>query len=105
MPFWLQNLFVLGSLALAVTLLRVGSRNERWQRAWKAMKKDRLGLIAGAVIALYLLVGILDLLKLSPSLTCLDWLLLHVVGFQDERVSNVPAGANFLKQGQTGFGG
>jgi len=81
---WLQNLIVIASFALAGWLLRLGSANERWKRAWRMMKTDRLGLIAGAVILIYIFVGGLDLLKLSPSRSILDWALQDVAGLRDE---------------------
>lgn len=81
---WLQNLLVFASFALAALLLYAGSRNERWQRAWKALRRDRLGLVTGGVIGFYLLIGALELLRLSPSKTVLDWVLIDVVSLQDE---------------------
>ncbi len=81
---WVQNILVIAAFAIAAWLLRRGSRNERWQRAWKFMKRDRLGLVAGAVICAYLLVGGLDLLKLSPSKSVFDWLARDVARLRDE---------------------
>jgi peptide/nickel transport system permease protein len=81
---WLQNLLVFASFLAAFLLLRAGARNERWQRAWKVMKKDRLGLVAGGVILFYLLLGGLDLLRLSSSRSVLDWILRDVAQLMDE---------------------
>src|SRR5258707_205522 len=81
---WLQNLIVIASFALAGWLLRLGSRNDRWKRAWKLMKSDRLGLVAGGVIALYIVIGAADLLKLYPTRSILDWALREVADLQDE---------------------
>lgn len=81
---WLQNLIVIASFVIAALLLRAGSRNERWQRAWKALRQDKIGLVAGVIIAFYLLVGGLDLLKLSPTRSVLDWALRDVAGLNDE---------------------
>ncbi|MEI9898493.1 MAG: ABC transporter permease [Chthoniobacter sp.] len=84
MPPWLQNILVLASFSVAAWLLKSGSRNERWQRAWKFMRGDYLGLLAGVVIAAYLFVGGLDLLKLSPTRSVFDWLVRDVAGLRDE---------------------
>jgi peptide/nickel transport system permease protein len=55
---WLaQDILLVGGVALVVYLLRAGARNERWQRAWQRLKKDRTGLIAFAVVLLYLGTG------------------------------------------------
>jgi len=81
---WLENLIVIVSLACAFGLLRLGSKNERWQRAWKFFKHDRIGIVAGIGIAIYLLVGTLDLLEISPSKSILDWVLGDAIGLRDE---------------------
>ncbi len=81
---WIQNLIVLASFALVTFLLRLGARNERWHRAWKILKRDHVGMVAGAMIGLYLLIGGLDLLLLSPSKSVLDWILRDVVHLIDE---------------------
>jgi peptide/nickel transport system permease protein len=59
-----QNLLLIGSFALVYFLLRLGARNERWQRAWIRLKRDRTGLIALGVICLYLLIGALEYLQI-----------------------------------------
>ncbi|HEY3897142.1 MAG TPA: ABC transporter permease [Chthoniobacter sp.] len=84
MPIWLQNTLVIASFALTAWLLRRGARNERWQRAWKIMKTDLPGMVAGVIIAAYLLVGGADLLKLSPTRSVLDFLMVDVVRLHDE---------------------
>jgi len=59
-----QNLVVIFCFALVFLLLRAGARNERWQRAWIRLKRDRTGLIALGVISLYLLIGALEMLQI-----------------------------------------
>lgn len=59
-----QDLLVVGGFALVFWLLRCGSRNERWQRAWQRMKRDRIGLIALGVVCLYLFIGALEMLRI-----------------------------------------
>lgn len=59
-----QDILVLGGLGFVFFLIRRGARNERWQRAWLRLKRDRAGLIAFAVVLLYLFVGSLDALQL-----------------------------------------
>ncbi len=64
-----QDLLVIGSFALVFLLLRAGSRNERWQRAWIRLKRDRTGMIAFGVILLYLLIGALEMLRIPAAST------------------------------------
>jgi len=79
-----QDVLVVVFFAAVIGLLLRGSRNERWQRAWKFMKGDRLGLAAGVLIIGYLIIGGLDLLQISPTTTVFDWLANDVVGLHDE---------------------
>ncbi len=61
---WLtQDLLVVGGFALVFFLLRQGARNERWQRAWLRLKRDRTGMIALGVVLLYLFIGALEMLQ------------------------------------------
>src|SRR3954452_4981338 len=62
-----QDLQVLAAFALVFFLLRGGSRNERWQRAWERLKRDRTGFIALFVVALYLTIGALEMLQIPKS--------------------------------------
>lgn len=64
---WVQNTLFVLFVAVAVGLLLMGSRNERWQRAGKRLRRDKLGLVSGVVIALYLLIGTLEILQLPQS--------------------------------------
>jgi len=63
---WLQDILVIGGAALFVWLLLQGSRSDRWRRALSRLRRDRLGIAAGAAIALYLLLGTLELIQI-PS--------------------------------------
>jgi peptide/nickel transport system permease protein len=64
---WLtQDLLIGAGFALVFFLLRAGAKNERWQRAFARMKRDRTGLIALVVVALYLTVGALEFIQI-PS--------------------------------------
>ncbi len=76
---WVQNALVVGGFALVAGLILAGARNERWQRAFSRLRRDRIGVTAGIVIALYLLIGALDMLRLpigpgTSGTTVLDWL-------------------------------
>lgn len=84
MSIWLQNTLVIAGFVLTAWLLRRGARNERWQRAWRIMKTDLLGMAAGVVIVAYLVVGAADLLKLSPTQSVLDFVLKDLIGQRDE---------------------
>lgn len=65
--WWVQDFIVVFGFGLVFVLLRAGSRNERWQRAWERLKRDRTGLIALAVICLYLAIGGLEALQIPSS--------------------------------------
>lgn len=59
-----QDLLVVGGFALVLFLLRAGAKNERWQRAWVRMKRDRIGLIALGIVLLYLTLGALETIRI-----------------------------------------
>src|SRR3954465_9084665 len=59
---WLQNLLVIGAFALVIWVVLKGWRSERWARAVSRLRRDRLGQVAGAIIALYLVIGALEML-------------------------------------------
>ncbi len=62
---WLQNsIAAVGLLILLQVIIRSFS-GERGQRAWTNLKANRTGMVACVIIALYLLVGVLDLITLS----------------------------------------
>lgn len=76
---WFQNALVVLGFGLVAALIIAGSRNERWQRAFKRLRHDRIGVIAGIVIAIYLFIGALDMLRLpighsEGGVSILDWL-------------------------------
>jgi peptide/nickel transport system permease protein len=82
---WFQNVLVLGGFGLVAALIVAGSRNERWQRAFKRLRHDRLGVVAGCVIALYLFIGALDMIQLpigpgDSGTSILGWLTRNVPG-------------------------
>lgn len=62
MSLWIQNLIVLAGGALLVFVLTAYLRTDRWQRAWKRLRRDKIGLVSLAVVSLYLVIGLLDFL-------------------------------------------
>ncbi len=89
---WLtQDALVIGAFALVFFLLRAGAKNERWQRAWLRLKKDRAGMIAFGVIFIYLGLGALELLQIPDhtggSRSILDAL---TSGIPNERTYSAP---------------
>jgi peptide/nickel transport system permease protein len=94
---WVQNALVLLGFALLAGLLWSGSHNERWQRAWSRLRKDRIGLIAGAGIALYLGIGTLEMIQIpnaqSYSVSVLSWL---TRGIATEKSYSAPLAKNTL---------
>jgi peptide/nickel transport system permease protein len=64
---WQETLSVIIGFALLVFLLRAGMKNEQWQRAWRRLKRDRVGLISGVAILLYLLLGALEMIHIPAD--------------------------------------
>jgi peptide/nickel transport system permease protein len=95
---WLaQDILLVGSLALVFFLLRAGARNERWQRAWRRLKRDRLGLIAFAVVALYLGVGAIETFKIPTKDGGIHSILdLFVSGIPPEKSYSAPLADELL---------
>jgi peptide/nickel transport system permease protein len=86
-----RNLQVVGGFAIVFFLLRAGARNERWQRAWIRLKRDRTGMIALGVVALYLGLGALEMLQVPSqtrgSVSILD---LFTRGIPSEKTYSAP---------------
>jgi peptide/nickel transport system permease protein len=61
---WLQNLYLVAGFALLVWLIFSGVRSDRWRRAMLRLGADRVGMAAGVVIALYLLLGALEMFRI-----------------------------------------
>lgn len=61
------DLLVIGGFALAYFLIQRASRNESWQRAFRLLMRDKVGIAAGAVILLYLFVGALEVIRLPTG--------------------------------------
>ncbi len=64
---FVQDAIVVLGFALVFTLLRLGFRNERWKRAWVRLRRDRVALVAGAVICIYLLAGALESIQFPTA--------------------------------------
>ena len=64
---WFQNFLVIAGFALVAAFLYVNSRNEVWQRALIRLRRDRVGLIAGAFVCAYLFIGALEALQLPDE--------------------------------------
>src|SRR5262245_21104068 len=62
---WVQNCLIVSGFGILAWFLIVGSRNEQWQRAWRRLRRDRIGVISGIVIALYLVVGSLESIQMT----------------------------------------
>ncbi|MES2568718.1 MAG: ABC transporter permease [Verrucomicrobiota bacterium] len=61
--------------------MALGSYNERWQRAWRSLRQDRTGLIAGSVILLYLFIGTLETVQFpyqDGRISVLGWMFRNV---------------------------
>lgn len=63
---WIQNFSVLAGFTFLIWLLIHGSRSERWRRAWLRLRRDKIGIVSGVIIAFYLVTGALEMLQV-PS--------------------------------------
>jgi peptide/nickel transport system permease protein len=64
---WFQDFLVVAGFAAVVIFIRSNLRNEVWQRAFARLRRDRVGIIAGVVICLYLFTGALEALQLPDG--------------------------------------
>ncbi|HEY2342104.1 MAG TPA: ABC transporter permease [Chthoniobacteraceae bacterium] len=64
---WIQNFSVLAGFAFVIWLVVHGSRSERWRRAWLRLRRDKIGVVSGVIIALYLVTGALEMLQVPSS--------------------------------------
>lgn len=75
---WVQNVTILIICAAVILLIRNALLNERTQRATRRFRHDKLGILCGCIVVLYLLIGVLDCLQVAQGRTVLDWLFQHV---------------------------
>ena len=64
---WVQNALIVVGFGLLAWFLIAGSRNEQWQRAWLRLKRDRIGIASGLLIALYLFIGALETIRVPDA--------------------------------------
>lgn len=64
---WFENLLVIAGFGLVAWVVRSGARSERWKRAWVRLRRDRVGMIAGYVIVLYLVIGGLEMIRVPTG--------------------------------------
>jgi len=91
-----QDLQVIAGFAIVFWLLRAGARNERWQRAWVRMKRDRAGFIALGVVLLYLFVGALEILQIPGKQGSRSILDVFFAGIPKEKSYSAPLAATLL---------
>jgi len=73
MPIWLSNLLLIAGCAVLVALLRAFLFTERSRRALNRLRRDRMGIVCAATVALFLLIGLADCLQIAPRQTILDY--------------------------------
>jgi peptide/nickel transport system permease protein len=92
-----EDVLVILGFAIVFLLLRAGARNERWQRAWVRLKRDRTGLIALGVVVLYLGIGALEMLRIpggpADTRSILD---VFTAGVVPEESYSAPLGGGLL---------
>ena len=64
---WFQDALLVAAFAGIAFFLYTNARSEVWSRARARLRRDRLGLAAGAVICVYLLVGALETFELPDG--------------------------------------
>ena len=72
MSIWLFNLLLLTGCAALVALLRAFLFTERSRRALNRLRRDRVGLVCAALVALFLLLGLADCFQIAPRTSLLD---------------------------------
>lgn len=61
---WLtETVLVLVGFSFVAWVVIHGARSDRWQRAWLRLRKDKVGIVAGCIIALYLVIGGLEMIR------------------------------------------
>jgi peptide/nickel transport system permease protein len=64
---WIQNALVVCGFAFVFGLVRSATKGERWQTAWKRMRRDYVGMTALVVISLFVLLGSLEMIRIPPN--------------------------------------
>ncbi len=94
---WLQDFGVIGGLGFVAWIVVHGARSERWQRAWLRLKRDRIGVVSGCVIGLYLLIGALEMIEVPTGRGgSASVLSLLTRGIPSEASYSAPLGKNIL---------
>lgn len=79
---WVQNALVVLGFGFVIWIITASARDERWQRAFLRLKRDKIGIAAGVVIAIYLFIGALEMIRLpsggGASMSVIDWLTRNV---------------------------
>ena len=92
---WQETLSVIGGFGLFVVLLKLGMKNERWQRAWWRLQRDKVGLAAGVVILFYLLLGAMEMIHLPGGRSVLNLL---TSGITSEETYSAPLAKTLLSK-------
>jgi len=96
LPIWLPNLAVLLGALLVALLVWQGNRSERWAVAWRRLRGDRLGQVAGAVAALFLVVGALETVVYPTDTGSRTVLQLLLSGIPQEKGYSAPLATHAL---------
>ena len=96
LPIWLPNLAVLFGALLVALLVWQGNRSERWAVAWRRLRGDRLGQVAGAIAALFLVVGALETVVYPTDTGSRTVLQLLLSGIPQEKGYSAPLATHAL---------
>jgi peptide/nickel transport system permease protein len=93
----LQDLLIIAAFAAITLLLLAGTRNERWQRALRRFRRDRLGMVSLVVVLLYLGIGFLEMVQIPDghggARSLLGWL---TAGVPAEKTFSAPLAKKLL---------
>ncbi len=99
-PFVQNSVVALGAVGIAAVIW-MGSKNEQWRIAFRRFRRDRIGIFAGFIIAIYLLIGALEIIRIpskeGQSTSALGWMFRNV---PQERSYSAPFGK--IQLGQDG---
>src|SRR5437870_12495871 len=72
MSVWLENLIIVAGFGVLAVAAGAYVRTERWQRAFVRLRKNRAGILASCVLAIYIVIGLADSIHVARDKSLLD---------------------------------
>ncbi len=85
-----QNSIVVLGLVIIGSVIWLGSKNEQWRIAFRRFRHDRIGIFAGVVISIYLLIGALEVIRIPTKEGQSESLLKLIINIPQERSYSAP---------------